>query len=204
MDLVTGHQALLAALASAPWEELLPRLSDFAAKRLWRVGWAEGRDTAPAEMEVTQIINTAIEKCLAGERAWDPAVGLETFLRGVIKSLVSSAKKSAARRKEKATGDELDSVADTNDSSAGSADDGVAEAGRFAVAAAIAECAEDDAELSDYYLCIAAEDGPTKRREIAKVLGWTVEKVSTVRTRLRRQLESRYPQLSKAAKQGRK
>jgi DNA-directed RNA polymerase specialized sigma24 family protein len=194
---VTDHQALVAALRDADWAELLPRLTAYATYRLWRVGWAEGRDAAPATAQVQDVVNEAIDRCLTGDRKWNPAVNLETFLRGVVKSVISTAKKSDGRRKEQPLGADIDDVP------APPPDDCKGEEGRSAILDAAAACAQDDPDLSDLYVIVASEDGPTKREDLAEARGRSTDRVTAARVKLQRRLLSRYSELCQDAKQRR-
>ena len=61
------------------------------------------------------------------------------------------------------------------------------------IVAAIEVCASDDEELTSFYLAVL--DGHTKREDIASALDWDVAKVSRVRVKLQRRLETQHPDL---------
>ena len=117
---------------------------------------------------------------------------LEVFLKGVIKSLAHSAKKSAARQKVELSVDNrrppaavataaVDPNVDESD------DDGESE-----VLAAVAACADGDADLEAYYVAVADED---TRDDVASRLGWNAARISAARTKLQRRLISQFPEL---------
>jgi len=166
--------------------------------RLLRVGWADGEDREPSGMTVEQVINTAIERCLAGRRTWsDTCPDLEAFLNGVVDNLVWTEKKRTIRAKTDPT---PNAGVDTAEDNPSAEDSIVAEQGRRAICAAFEACVDDDAKLQDLYLAIL--DGNVKREDIAKALGWSPEEVSAARIKLRRRLLSKFPEkFASAAKE---
>lgn len=178
------------ALQKADWEALLPGLLTYAAARLRRVGWASGRDTEPSRLSVEQLVNSAVEACLDGSRTWNPdAVDLPGFLRGVIRSLTSAAKKSAVRSKTHAQADFEGLVP----LAASPEDDAVEEEGRVAVLASLEAAVADDPELKA--LCGAILDGATKREDLAAALDWRADRVTAARIKLQRRLLKHAPHL---------
>ena len=176
------------ALRDADWEALLPGLLAYAAARLRRVGWARGNDVEPSRMSVEQLVNSAVEACLDGTRSWDPtAVDLPGFLRGVIRSLTSSEKKKSVRAKTD-TFHDFERIAPLADSPE---DDALAEERRIAILSSIEACTTDDEDLRALYLAIL--DGAVKREEIAAVLGWPADRVTSARIKLQRRLLRRAP-----------
>lgn len=182
--------SLREALRKADWEALLPGLLAYAAARLRRVGWAAGRDTEASRLSVEQVVNSAVEACLDGTRTWDPAaVDLPGFLRGVIRSLTSSAKKSAVRSKTHAQAD-FDGILPL---AVSPEDDAVEEEGRIAILASLESAVADDADLRA--LTAAILDGATKREDIAAALGWSADRVTAARIKLQRRLIKHAPHL---------
>lgn len=178
---MTDH--LRQALRDADWEALLPGLLGYAANRLRRVGWAAGRDEEPSRLSVEQLVNMAVEACLDGSRSWNPdAVDFPGFLRGVIRSLTSSEKKSAVRSKTHARSD-FERIVPLASSPE---DETIEEEGRRNILGTIERAIGDDAELRALYEAII--DGAIKREELAASLGWSVERVSAARIKLQRRL----------------
>jgi hypothetical protein len=158
-------------------------LLGYAANRLRRVGWAAGRDEEPSKLSVEQLVNMAVEACLDGSRTWNPeTVDFPGFLRGIIRSLTSSEKKSAVRSKTHAQSDfeRLVPLASSPE------DDAIEEEGRQKVLATIEEAIGDDADLGAIYGAIL--DGAIKREDIAASLGWSVDRVTAARIKLQRRL----------------
>lgn len=184
------RESLQEALQNADWEALLPGLLAYAAARLRRVGWASGRDTEPSRLSVEQVVNSAVEACLDGTRVWNSdAVDLPGFLRGVIRSLTSSAKKSAVRSKTHAQAD-FDGLVPL---AASPEDDAVEEEGRREILAALETAVADDADLKALYLAVL--DGATKREDLAAALGWRADRVTAARIKLQRRLIKHAPHL---------
>jgi hypothetical protein len=178
---VTNH--LRQALRDADWEAILPGLFGYAANRLRRVGWAAGRDEEPSKLSVEQLVNMAVEACLDGSRAWNPAtVDFPGFLRGVIRSLTSSEKKSAVRSKTHAQSD-FERIVPLAPSPE---DEAIEEEGRKNILGTIERAIGGDADLRAIYEAIL--DGAVKREEIAASLGWSVDRVSAARIKLQRRL----------------
>src|SRR5579863_3118021 len=89
---------LCRAIEGADWPPLRKDLLAYAAARLRRAGWLQGRDEEPSVMSADQLVQSAVEQCLDGRRRWDPSrVDLGGFLRGVIRSLTSAARKHHVR-----------------------------------------------------------------------------------------------------------
>ena len=177
---------LQSALRDADWETLLPSLVAFAARRLRRAGWGAGRDEEPSRLSVEQLVNTAVEHCLDGTRAWDPAaVDLAGFLRGVIRSLTSSERKKHVRAPRVVSSEALEH----DPSPAGNPErEAIEEEGRAALLSTFAEAARGDPDLEALYLAVI--DGATKREDIAASLGWDPARVSAARIKLQRRLAS--------------
>lgn len=186
------------ALTDANWESLLPRLAAYAETRLRRVGWAAGKDHQPGGASVKEVVNTAIERCLDGSRTtYTAGADLETFLRGVVKSVVSDTKKAAVRDKATATEDAgLNASSDEP-----RADEILAENCRSDILAAAAGCAEGDPALETLYLTVL--EGYVKRDDLAEVLGWSAAEVTAARNKLQRRLLAEWPALFSKYKQRR-
>lgn len=176
---------LVDAIETADLEDLLPKLAVYAERRMSRVGWFTSAARESHRMDPRELVDLAIERCLSGKRHWKKSskcLDLESFFRGVIKSLVSTAKKADSRSPvELSEEGDVDNVA------------GGPFTPQSEIAAAIEACASDDEELMAFYVTLL--DGNTKREEIATALGWNVERVSRVRIKLQRRLETQYPAL---------
>ncbi len=180
---------LVEAILAADLETMLPRLATYAQKRLRRVGWFSSETRESHKMNPKELVDLAIQRCLAGERHWrkdSPYPDLESFLRGVIKSLLSSAVKADSRD---VAGLADDGNVDRLDTSTDIAADGE----HTLVVEAISCCAQDDEDLTAFYLTVL--DGHTKREDIATALGWDVARATAARVKLQRRLEKRHPEL---------
>ncbi len=187
-----GYRDLGAVLADADWEKLLPRLAAYAERKLFWRGWGI-RTSRPSAMD---IVDLAIERCLSGDRKWSldsRCDDLELFLKGVIKSLAHSAKKSAARQKVELSVDNRKPPAAVTNAvtvTVEASDDD--DDGESAVSSAVAACADGDADLEAYYLAVLDEE---RRGDVASLLGWNPARVSAARTKLQRRLISQSPEL---------
>ena len=179
---------LIEAISTADLEKMLPRLATYAEKRLGRVGWFSTAKLQTHKMNPKDLVDLALERCLAGKRHWKKQSGypdLESFLRGVIKSLLSAAVKADDR-------DQADLNDEGNVDRMDVATDSGSDGERTEVVEAIESCASDNEDLSAFYLIVL--DGHTKREDIAAALSWDVARVTAARVKLQRRLESRYPE----------
>jgi hypothetical protein len=182
---------LRSALRDADWEELLPSLLVYAARRLRRAGWAAGRDEEASKMSVEQLVQTAVQHCLDGTRRWDSsAVDLPGLLRGVIRSLTSSERKKFVRTKTLTSSETIECRADTVDSPE---DDVIEEESRAEFLRVVEACTSGDPDLEALYLAIV--DGNTKREDIAAALAWDADRVTAARMKLQRRLVREAPAL---------
>ena len=110
---------------------------------------------------------------------------MESFLRWVIRSLASTAVKADSRSHV-----DVDVDGDV-DQHAAAGDD--LENMQSELVATIERCASDDDELTNF--CLTVLEGNTKREDIASALGWDVAKVSRVRIKLQRRLETQHPEM---------
>lgn len=188
---------LVEAISTADLEAMLPRLAAYADKRLGRVGWFSTPTRQTHKMNPKELVDLAIERCLLRKRRWKKKshyADLEAFLRGVIRSLLSSAVKADARE-----GADLDDDGDVDQidhaTVAGVTNDATE------VAAVIEHCAAEDEDLAAFYVTVL--DGHTKREDIAAALGWDVARVSAARVKLQRKLEKQRPDLFEGLKKRR-
>jgi hypothetical protein len=185
-----SYRDLRTALAEADWEKILPGLTAYAERKLcWR-GWGI-RVSRPSGND---IVNQAIERCLSGDRQWSfdsQCDDLEVFLKGVMKSLVHSAKKSAARQKLNLFVDNPRPpavvVTSAVDPVVDDADDGDSE-----IMDAVATCADGDPDLEAYYVAVTEEE---TRGDVASHLSWPSTRISAARTKLQRRLIVQFPAL---------
>ena len=89
---------------------------DTAAGRLRVLGWAEDDRSRPFALEAQELVNHAIESCLAGERRWVPGTGateqgLVAFLCEIMRSIAVNRRTSAAIAR-RAGGDALEQEMD--------------------------------------------------------------------------------------------
>lgn len=194
---MSDEHDLIEAIANADLESMLPRLATYAEKRLNRVGWFSTEKLQTHKMNPKELVDHAIERCLLRKRHWKKNSGyadLESFLRWVIKSLVSSAVKADKRDKADLDDDgDVDQLDVSTNAGLGNL--------QSEVVAAIESCASDDDELSAFYVTVL--DGHTKREDIAAALGWDVARVSKARNKLQRRLETKYPQMFEGMKKRR-
>lgn len=76
-----------------PWEETVPRLLHHARSRIQRLRWlGEKNGQPPRGVEPTDVVQTVIEKVLAGTRKWNPDKhpDLLRYLLDVVDSEVSN------------------------------------------------------------------------------------------------------------------
>jgi DNA-directed RNA polymerase specialized sigma24 family protein len=174
------------AFARADWKTLLPQLLRGAVHYLRVLGLAEGDNHRPALLEAMELVNTALESCLAGERqltveAGASEDGLVSFLSEIMRSIAMNRRTSAAATR--CDGDDaLDQQPDESPSpsrrlAARSLLDGIERA------------FEGDAEAGAVLGVLA--EGHEDRAEIAEALGWTVPHVKVVRRRMSRRLASK-------------
>lgn len=188
---------LRAALRDADWTTLLERLANYAERRLRWAGWITDRKTAAHAMTPYELVNHAVDRCIEGKRHWFKDAGypnLESFLRWVIRSLLSTEIKADARDRADFADD--GNVEGTSDEP--SPEDAVADRERSDVLAAVAACADGDADLEAYYCTVL--DGHVRREDVAEQLGWTAERASAARVKLQRRLVARFPDLFGSSK----
>lgn len=173
---MTQRPSLEKAFAEADWNVLLPALLTHAHRRLARVGMSEGRRKKPAAAEAQEMVNDAIELALSGKRVWPDDIDFETYLKGLIWTVVSTMKRARTTRAQVKLKEDLASGAPTPDR--------LAEKRRLLDD--IRTLVEDDPELTA--LIDALDEGHEKRAAIAEALGWSVERVTLARTKLNRRL----------------
>jgi hypothetical protein len=191
---------LAEVICNADLEPILSRLAAYAKKRLRWVGWFNGTKRTTHRMSPMDLVNLAIDRSLARQRHWRKASSypdLESFLRGVIRSLLSSAVKAASR--DQADFDDAGVVEPVSDDP--SPEDETISAERREVVAAVACCAQDDEDLSAYYRTVL--EGHAKPADIATALDWDVKRVSAARIKLQRRLTKKHPELFANAKKRR-
>jgi DNA-directed RNA polymerase specialized sigma24 family protein len=174
MTMVDPRPSLTQAINSPAFLAVLPRLVAYAARRLRRVGWAEGVDHLPSAAEAEEVVNDALVSCLSGDRVWPRELALETFLRGVIRSQVSHQRRNATHWQGTSLEDMIDAAAPS--SRRGERLD----AGRLLIS--IEQAIEPDPEMRALYTAIVDRAG--KRADLAAALGWTPEHVKAVRARM--------------------
>jgi hypothetical protein len=184
-------RSLRAALDEACWEKVLPVLLAYAERRLRRLGWSEGRDHRPSALEVGELVTEAVKRAYGGERNWneDEPPELVAFLRGVIKSISSDIKKEWVRHP-------LDYLPEIPESSLLTHSENETQTADDQRIRNIEDAIGDDPDLESFYLAVL--DGQTKREDIAAYLQWTPEKVSVVRKKFNRRLNSAAPKDSKS------
>jgi DNA-directed RNA polymerase specialized sigma24 family protein len=170
---------LVEALHSIEFEEMLPRLVAYAARRLRRYRWAEGEDHRPAAAEAEEVVSEAVDAALSGKRVWPDDMSLEAFLLGVMWSQLANryANEKQARRGKRGV-DRIEERAAPSD---------VVHARRALLAAIEAELANDP-EI--YALFEAMCSGALSPGERAELLGWTSERERIVQRRMNRRLDA--------------
>jgi DNA-directed RNA polymerase specialized sigma24 family protein len=155
----------------------------YASARLRRCGWpADGR-----EVGAEDLVHDAVVAGLDGTRAWTPGkVDVLGFLRGVVRSLASSVRKSYIRRGPHEDGTAAHGLAAPDGVKPDAIADAREQLSLFGEALAATATTPD---LRDYVMA-AVESGVTKREQIAIILGWAPERVSATRIKLQRRLRS--------------
>lgn len=188
---------LRAALRDADWPTLLGRLANYAEHKLRWAGWITDRKTAAHAMTPYELVNHAVDRCIEGKRHWYKDAGypsLESFLRWVIRSLLSTEIKANGRDRADFAHDGV--VEGKSDEP--SPEDAVADSERSAVMIAVAACAEGDDDLEAFYTTVL--DGHLRREDVAEKLGWTAERASAARVKLQRRLLAKHPELFGSSK----
>jgi len=101
-------------LSNADWNDMVPRLTYFAAVKIRQLTWLGERHGTPCKgMEPGDFVNEAVKKTLAGTRNWNRDVTLYNHLAGVISSDISNlancSENTTARRYSSLTEDIHDS-----------------------------------------------------------------------------------------------
>jgi DNA-directed RNA polymerase specialized sigma24 family protein len=180
MATVVPHRSCFEALHSPAFKAALPGLVAFAARRLRRAGWAEGRDHLPSAAQAEEVVNEAVALLLSGGRSWPDDLDFKAFLRGVIRSLVSNERRDAERWPT-AT---LDAIAETAAPSS-RRDDRLAARRLLAL---IEPAVGNDFEMRALFSVIV--EGAVKRADQAAALGWTPERARAVLARMNRRLSA--------------
>jgi hypothetical protein len=194
---VREEHDLRAALRDADWPTLMERLANYAERRLRWTGWITDRKTAAHTMTPYELVNHAVDRCIEGKRHWYKDAGypnLESFLRWVIRSLLSTEIKADARDRA----DFADDGIVEGNSDEPSPEDAVADRERTAVTAAVEACVDGDDDLEAFYMTVL--DGHVRREDIAETLGWTAERASAARVKLQRRLLAKHPDLFGSSK----
>jgi hypothetical protein len=175
------------AFARADWKTLLPQLLRGALHYLRVLGLAEGDNHRPALLEGMELVNTALESCLAGERQLTAEAiasedGLVSFLSEIMRSIATNRRTSAAATRCDGDEDALDQQIDESPSPS-----------RRLAARSLLEGIERAFEGDDEARTVldALAEGHEDRDEIAEALDWTVEHVKVVRRRMSRRLASK-------------
>jgi DNA-directed RNA polymerase specialized sigma24 family protein len=168
---------LVEALHSKEFEEILPRLVAYAARRLRRYRWAEGEDHRPAAAEAEELVNDAVDAALSGKRVWPDDMSLETFLAGVMWSQLEHRydKEKQARRIRRGV-DRVEERAAPSD---------LVHARRSLLAAIEAELAKDPELHALFDAMCAGAHTPAER---AAMLGWSVGREKMTHERMNRRL----------------
>jgi DNA-directed RNA polymerase specialized sigma24 family protein len=169
---------LAAAIRAADWSRLLPNLRRYAAWRARR-----------ANLTADQLVNEAVEACLSGSWNWDPEkVDLGGLLRGVIRSMISTAHKKRARRAHVV--EDVDRLPDEGRTSEARLIDAEEANGALdSIEATVEACVAGDPDLAAFVAAVL--DGNVKRDAIGEALGWPVDRVSAARIKLQRRLRRR-------------
>jgi hypothetical protein len=169
------NDGLVKAIRSADMDVLLPQLLGAAQSILRRLCWAGGADYQPSAMETRELVNETLTRIFEDEQCPQ----FDGDLRAAIVSAMTSVSTSTVKKLRRVNlKSEIESPQPTEES--GDGDEAVLEAMGELVATS------GDAELLDYFLGIEYY-GP-ERASIARGLGWTPDKVSVVKKRLKRLL----------------
>ncbi len=160
-------------------EEATPRLVAYAARRLRRVGWAEGDDDIPSAVQAEEACANAIVSFLDGTRSWPEDVGVETLLYGIIKSQIFHARHSGVQ--------ETTPIEDAPELAAPPSrrDDAI---DGWRLLSAIGQVLAPDRETSALF--DAMRDDNTTPAMQAAALEWTAERVKAAHVKMGRRLDA--------------
>lgn len=168
-----------AAVRLADWSDptLLAELLRYG---IWRLRSLPGREAR--QQRAKELMSEALTRIMEGRRVWRQAgeVPLAAFVKGVMRSIANE------WLEEHFSPADEDFVAclDADEVPPDVEDETTPDPRLGGIEAAVA----GDADLESYYLAVL--DGPLKREQLAASLGWSTEKVSVVRKKLRRRLET--------------
>lgn len=173
------------AMTPQEQEELIVRLTDYAAWLMRQKTYWMERSVLPKGYEAGSLATEAISRVLEGSRKWDPDKDpdLLGYLRSVVKSILWDLQKAAEKESlvEPAPGETRDLV-DTLPSAKPGPDEDVA-LGELQERL-LAELETDE----DRLVLLSIFEGNEAAREIAEDLGVTVAEVYRIKRKIKRRL----------------
>ncbi len=185
-----GPKTAAEAFAVANWKRMLPELLGYAKGCLSGQGFGERGARKSAVLEAQELVNTAIESILSGERTWSPEHGkTEKALVGMIcmtmRSIAAHARKNRAVAK-RARPDRAERALERTVSDRSNQEDELAAAQELGeIRAALGDDADAIALVGAY------AEGHVKREDARGALKWTTERVKITQKRMRRTLAAR-------------
>jgi DNA-directed RNA polymerase specialized sigma24 family protein len=178
-------------LQTVDWGPLLVKLNAYATVLVNRNnGWRRGPSRLPSGDEAEDKVQEAIKRLFDGTRKWDQTAcpSLEAFLKGVIKSLLSSDVKSQENQlnSKENSSEPTSKVISIQDRVVSIEEDIDYKALMAHMAREVQGANDNDLEL--VFLCIS--DGISKPEEISEETGIPVSDVYNVQKRIRRLLKS--------------
>jgi hypothetical protein len=165
------------AIHSPAFAAAMPIFIAHAARRLRRVGWGETEDRASARGQVEDVIDETTQRCLDGRVAWDDTIPFVQLFCRAMRDSVSIERKREKRRGAQPLSDIPEPPAPSSRRDELIAYRQTIQMIRLAIAG--------DAEVADYFeACLRVE----KRADVAKALGWSVDRAKLVKTKLNRRL----------------
>ncbi|MEJ2744177.1 MAG: hypothetical protein P8123_00570 [bacterium] len=190
-----ANSKVIEMLDTYKWEEIYPRLLDYALNKLWKKKWRWGlTKSPPGGSEAHDIVAEAILKIYQGKRKWDPekVPDLFYFICSVIKSDVNHLAESWENRHVLPESSLLRDD-DQNRPTVIARQEDTSQAGPRE----ILDEKLSEKEVLDFYdylqdepdlqkIVEAAFDGITKRLELAQTLGISEVEIDNRRKRLKR------------------
>jgi DNA-directed RNA polymerase specialized sigma24 family protein len=99
MDKVVSHQILVELLRSPELRRILPELVQYADRRLRRAGFVSTGASANAAAEAEDMVADAVVRAYLGKRPMRASMSLETYLCGIMWSIVDHKRKAEKLRR---------------------------------------------------------------------------------------------------------
>lgn len=180
-------QELFDKLSSQNWEDILPKLTHYAAFLAKSLNWLRGSADLPKGLQPQDLVHEAITLVYTGKRHWDPdkVPDISVFLKGVIRSLVSHLVQSPEHTRRQNL--ELEGGEGEPTTQIEIADAKNPDALELSIVRDVGEYlwnhAGDDEDMKLVLLCL---DEEMKRGDIANQLDFPLKKVDNILKRIRR------------------